>query len=243
MRQGYFHNTLHAMLFASPCLILVMLFFFTPILVSFYWAFHLESPFGGSTEYVGFDNFIELLSDGEFITVVIRTIIYMMISSFLAISISLILALAVDRGVRGTRHIGSVFIWPKAFAAASAGVVFVFILDPQMGFLAGFADKYPELWSPRDNTLHAWIMIYIASIWGNIPFNFVVILAGLQAIPNTLHKAAAMDGAGAWRRLSAAIGSVTPVGGYGWCGGMATVMGYAVALYYATIIYHHVIGN
>ena len=201
MTQNAFNKPLNAILFASPCFVLVFLFFVTPIMVSFYWAVHLESPFGGYSQFVGLQNFIELFSDDEFITIIMRTLIYMMVSSFLAISLSLILALAVDRGMRGISHVGSVFIWPKAFAAASVSIVFAFLLDSHMGLLSGITQHYPHFWNPRDNTLHAWIMIYIAGVWGNILFNFVVILAGLQAIPSTYHKAGAIDGAGPWRRL------------------------------------------
>ena len=44
-------------------------------------------------------------------------------------------------------------------------------------------------------------MLIVAHVWGGIPFNFVILLAGLQGVPDTMHHSAAMDGASAWRRI------------------------------------------
>lgn len=200
MGNGYFKSW-QGYLYASPCVIFLILFFITPIITAFYWSFHLESPFGGHAQYVGWGNYISLFEDGEFFNIIIRTIIYMVIAGVTVMTVSLALALAADRAIRGTTVAGNVLLWPKAFSVASVGVIFVFILDPRMGLMAPINEIYPDFWNPRTNVTHAWISLYIANIFGNIPFNFVILLAGLQAIPDTLHRAGALDGATPWRRL------------------------------------------
>lgn len=199
-RQGVF-STIEGILFASPCLLLLVLFFITPVVTAVFWSFHLESPFGGSAEYVGWENYRTLFEDDDFWMVARNTIIYMVVAGATVMVISLALALAADRALRGSGIAGNILLWPKAFSIASIGVVFVFILDPQIGLLNGINAIYPDFWNPRQNTIHAWISLYIANIFSNIPFNFIILLAGLQSIPDTLHRAGALDGATPWRRL------------------------------------------
>lgn len=200
MEQGYFKSW-QSYLYSSPCYVLITLFFITPIITAFYWSFHLESPFGGTAKYVGLSNYTMLLEDGEFPKIVLRTIVYMIVAGVTSMIASLALALSADRAIRGTITAGNILLWPKAFSVASVGVIFVFILDPKMGLLAPINEIYPGLWNPRINKTDAWISIYLANIFGSIPFNFIILLAGLQAIPSTLHRAGAIDGASPWRRL------------------------------------------
>ncbi len=185
----------------APILILILLFFYLPVGLTFYWSLFLEKPFGGSSQFVGLQNFARVLQDPAFWAAMRRTLAFMVIAPALAIGISLLLALAADRGIRGAQAARSIIIWPKAVAGASIGIVFVFIFNPFLGIFAPLNEIRPGFWNPQMNGTEAVITILVAQIWNGIPFNFIILLSGLQMIPSTLIRAAAMDGAGLWRRI------------------------------------------
>ncbi|MDQ0135130.1 sn-glycerol 3-phosphate transport system permease protein [Neorhizobium galegae] len=196
-----FSNRWLPILLVAPFMLLIVLFFYVPIFQAFYWSFFLEQPFGGGSMFVGLDNFARVLSDREFWQAGWRTIIFMVTASSLAVLIPLILAVAADRKVRLSLPARNVLVWPKGVAGASIGVVFAFVFNPFVGILAPLNKTFPGIWAPGIDGTDAFITLIAAHVWGGIPFNFVILLAGLQSIPRTMHQAAAMDGAGPWRRI------------------------------------------
>ena len=184
-----------------PILVLIVMFFYIPVALAFFWSLFLERPFGGGSEFVGFQNYDRVLSDPEFWNAMWRTLIFMVIAPGLAIGLSLILALSADRGIRISQAARNIIIWPKAVAGASIGVVFVFIFNPFLGIFAPLNEMFPGIWNPRIDGGDAFTTVVVAQIWNGIPFNFIILLSGLQSIPDMLTKAAAMDGAGPWRRI------------------------------------------
>lgn len=184
-----------------PMLLIVVLFFYIPIYLSFWWSFTLERPFGGGSEFVGWQNYARVLSDPIFWDASWRTLVFMVFGSSLAIIVPLVLALAADRKVRLSTAARNVLIWPKGVAGASIGVVFAFLFNPIVGLMWPLNALIPGLWQPGISGTDAFIALLIAHVWGGIPFNFLILLAGLQAVPRSMHQAAAIDGAGPWRRI------------------------------------------
>ncbi|WP_319412111.1 sugar ABC transporter permease [uncultured Cohaesibacter sp.] len=201
MKTGFYKNKWMPFWLSSPQLLVLFLFFYLPVILAFFWAFHLERPFGGGSEFVGWQNFERVLNSDDFWSSLYLTILYTFLATGTSIATALVLALAADRTVRISPIARNIAIWPKAVAQASIGVIFLFIFNPFLGLLAPLNDMFPGFWNPRINPLHTWIMLFIANVWGAIPFTFIILLTGLQSIPESLHKAAAMDGAGPWRRL------------------------------------------
>ena len=201
MRSATFRGRALPVLLALPQLILIFLFFYVPIYMAFFWSLSLERPFGGGSQFVGLQNYIRVLSDPEFWLAAQRTVVFMLIGSSLAVAIPLILALAADRKVRLANPSRNILVWPKAIAGASIGVVFLFIFNPFLGILAPLNDLFPGIWQPGLDGTDAFTMLIVAHVWGGIPFNFVILLAGLQSVPPEMHHSAALDGASNWRRI------------------------------------------
>ncbi|MDE0209574.1 MAG: sugar ABC transporter permease [Boseongicola sp.] len=201
MTQGFYTGRWSYWTLVLPILALIAMFFYIPVALAFFWSLFLERPFGGGSEFVGFQNYDRVLSDPEFWNAMWRTLIFMAIAPTLAIGLSLILALAADRGIRISQAARNIIIWPKAVAGASIGVVFVFIFNPFLGIFAPLNEIHPGIWNPRIDGGDAFATILVAQVWNGIPFNFIILLSGLQAIPDGLAKAAAMDGSGPWRRI------------------------------------------
>lgn len=189
------------LLLVAPLMFLVILFFYVPVFQAFYWSFFLEQPFGGGSEFVGLQNFARVLSDSEFWMAGWRTIVFMLTASTLAVAVPLMLAIAADRKIRLSFPARNILVWPKGIAGASIGVVFAFIFNPFVGIMTPLNTLFPGLWNPGIDGTDAFITLVAAHVWSGIPFNFVILLAGLRSIPPTMYQAAAMDGAGPWRRI------------------------------------------
>ena len=109
--------------------------------------------------------------------------------------LALILALFVDRVIRGLVAYRATLMWPYAIAAPAVAVAFQFIFQPGVGFFAFLNDIWPGIWDPAIDGYDALVMVIIAASWKSITYNFIFFLAGLQSIPKTFVEAAALDGA------------------------------------------------
>ncbi|APO77203.1 sn-glycerol-3-phosphate ABC transporter permease protein UgpA 1 (plasmid) [Rhizobium etli 8C-3] len=211
MKQTYYTSGWHYALLVSPIIFLIGLFFYVPVGLAFFWSFFLERPFGGGSEFIGFANYARLLGDTTFWSALHLSGIFMLLAAGFGVAIALILALAADRDLRLSGAARNIILWPKAIAGASIGVVFTFIFNPHLGLLAPLSTLFPGVWNPRMDGTQAFLMLVVAQVWHGLPFNFIILLAGLQSLPDTLIKAAAVDGAGPWRRiLDIQIPLITP---------------------------------
>lgn len=196
-----FANTRLAALLIAPQLLLVFVFFYWPTGEALYWAFTLEPPFGGGNQWVGLDNFRQVFADATYWNSVRVSVVFAIASTTLALGIALLLAMFVDRRLRGHKAYSFLYFWPYAIAAPAVGLAFRFIFAPDAGLFSAINHLVPGLWNPALNGTHALVLIVIANSWKMAAYNFIFFLAGLQAIPRSIIEAAAMDGSGPLRRM------------------------------------------
>jgi sn-glycerol 3-phosphate transport system permease protein len=201
MRRAFFKNNWIAGLVVAPQLIIIFTFFYFPTAQALYWAFTLEQPWGGGNTWVGFDNFKAILSDSLYWYSIRVSIIYAIGTTVLAVGMALVLAVFVDRQLRGYRAYKIGMIWPYAIAAPAVGLAFRFIFNPGAGIMLYVNQVFPGLWDPISDGNHAMAMVMIAGAWKQVAYNFIFFLAGLQSIPKSLIEAGAMDGARVLRRM------------------------------------------
>ena len=201
MRRAYFKNNWIAALVVAPQLLIIFVFFYWPTSQALYWAFTLEPPFGGSNQWVGFENFQYILGDAIYWKSIWTSIVYAAGTTFFAMAFALILALFVDRQLKGYKVFRIGMIWPYAIAAPAVGLAFRYIFNPYAGVMSFMNQAFPGAWDPILNGNHAMWMIIFAGAWKQIAYNFIFFLAGLQSIPRSLIEAAAMDGSNVLRRM------------------------------------------
>ena len=201
MRRAYFKNNWIAALMVAPQLLIIFVFFYWPTSQALYWAFTLEQPWGGGNEWVGFENFTAILEDDVYWHSVWVSCVYAFGTTVLAMGMALILAVFVDRQLRGYKQYRIGMIWPYAIAAPAVGLAFRYIFNPSAGVISYLNAAFPGIWDPIINGDHAMIMIVIAGAWKQIAYNFIFFLAGLQTIPRSLLEAGAIDGASVLRRM------------------------------------------
>ena len=185
----------------APQLIVVLLFFFWPAVQALYQSVLQSDAFGTSVEYVGLQNFERLWNDGSYIESFRTTAVFSLLVAVSGLAISLLLAVMADRVIRGAMAYKTLLIWPYAVAPAIAGVLWLFMFAPSIGIVSYWLRKVGVDWNHLLNGDHAMTLIVMAAVWKQISYNFLFFLAGLQSIPKSLIEAAAIDGAGPWRRF------------------------------------------
>ena len=200
-KRVVFNNKLLPYLLLAPQLIITVVFFFLPAGQAMWQSFHLEDPFGLSSQFVGLGNFIELFDSREYLESFRVTAIFSLLVAVSGLVIALVLAVMADRVIKAATLYKTLLIWPYAVATAVAGVLWLFMFSPSVGMLAVFLTEAGVSWNPRLNSQDAMMLVVAASVWKQISYNFLFFLAGLQSIPRSLIEAAAIDGAGPGRRF------------------------------------------
>ena len=185
----------------APQLAIVLIFFFWPSGQALYQSLLSQDPFGTSVQFVGGENFERLWDDATYLESFKITAIFSMLVAVLGLSSSLLLAVLANRVVAGAWVYRSLLIWPYAVAPAIAGVVWLFLFAPSVGVVTYVLRKWGLAWNPLLDGNHAMALIVMAAVWKQISYNVLFFLAGLQSIPKSLIEAAAIDGAGPWRRF------------------------------------------
>jgi multiple sugar transport system permease protein len=181
----------------SPWLIGFVLFTAGPMLLSFY-ASLSQWDLMSEPVFIGLSNYRELLQDGRFWQSLRVTFIYTLIYVPLDMAGGLALALLTRSKVRGMGIFRTLFYLPTVFSGVAFVVIWLWLLNPQGGLInAGLALIGIE--GPRWLVDPHWALpsLLLMSFWG-WGRSMVIFLGGLQAIPDDLYEAAAMDGAGDW---------------------------------------------
>lgn len=187
-------------LFIGPAMAYYAVFFLYPLLTTFYYAFHRIAPSGGRlvTSFVGLQNFQALLTDTVFFQAVRNTATWGVVGPVLEMVTATGLALAVYYRTPFHRFYRVAWFTPILVSGVIVGLVFRWIFNYDWGLLnAGLRaiglDSFALNWLGRRET-PIWVVIFV-HYWATFGFSFVLMLAGLSAIPGELLEAAAIDGA------------------------------------------------
>ncbi|MDA0923814.1 MAG: sn-glycerol-3-phosphate ABC transporter permease UgpA [Proteobacteria bacterium] len=189
-------------LLLAPQLVITAIFFLWPAGQAVRQSFLREDAFGLSTTFVGLRNYRALFNNHEYLDALQVTVVFSITTVVLSLSIALVLALAVDRMLRSAATYTTLLIWPYAVAPAVAGILWWFIFNPAIGILPFVLEQTMGYdWNHSLNGRDAMILVIVAAVWKQISYNFLFFLAGLQSIPTSLREAAAIDGAGPFKRF------------------------------------------
>jgi multiple sugar transport system permease protein/raffinose/stachyose/melibiose transport system permease protein len=175
-----------------------------PLLDSFYYSVTNWNGFSADYRIVGLDNFRALYSDPLVRGALRNTLVWTVAAALLPNLLGLALAIALERHVPGSRVFKSIFYLPVCLSAVVVGQIWVWIYQPDWGALNGVlgalgAPQSQRAWLAEPGT--ALYAIIVAWSWQQTGLSMVIYLAGLTSVPQDLIEAAALDGAGYWRRL------------------------------------------
>ncbi|QGN50857.1 ABC transporter permease subunit [Micromonospora sp. WMMC415] len=156
----------------------------------------------GVPTFVGLDNYTELLGDAEFHAALGHTLAYLVGYLPLVLVCGLAVALLLDAKLPAMTLYRATFFLPVISSWVAVSLLWKWLLNPADGLvnriLGAFGVTGPGWWTDPD-----WAMpsVVLASVWKDVGFVAVILLAGLQAIPRDVVEAASLDGAGVWRKL------------------------------------------
>lgn len=185
---------------SAPAMIIVAVFLAFPVLYAAWQSLFDISPLTTETNFVGFGNYISVLSDPSFWSSLGRTAIFVGGVIVLGLSLSLIFAFALDRIVSGLRFIRGLAILPYIVSSVAAALMFRTMFNSDFGFpnqVLEFLGFGGIAW--LSDGFYAMIVVIIAQVWTDLPLALLFILGGLQTIDKQLNEAALVDGATGWR--------------------------------------------
>ena len=154
----------------------------------------------------GWDQYVDAFRSTEFQDALLVTFKFALITVPLGVVLGVGLAVLGDKYLRGIGVFRAVFSSTVATSVAVASLMWLFLLQPDLGALSNvgwISDLFPVVQSPgllRDPGT-ALTSVALSSVWANLGFTFILVTAGLQGIPRDLHEAAALDGASGTRRF------------------------------------------
>jgi sn-glycerol 3-phosphate transport system permease protein len=161
---------------------------------------------GNNCRSSGWDQYADVIRSNEFRDAVVVTFKFALITVPIGLALGIALAALADKYVRGVGVFRAIFSSTVATSVAVASLMWFFLLEPSVGVLSNIRwlqDLFPVIKQPGllDDEGTALPAVAASSIWASLGFTFILVTAGLQAIPRDLHEAAAIDGAGGGRRF------------------------------------------
>ncbi len=184
--------------FAFPAVALIVLFGIVPIVWSAVLSFQ-KSNLLAPPEWVGLANYRALPKDPLFKESMVHAVIYTALFVPLSVTGGLLVAIALNRRIRGVRWYRTAVFVPVVVSTIATAIVFLWVFDPHFGLANWMLDKVGlgpfGFFESPDGALYS---VVAMTVWGWIGFDVIIFLAALQGIPPELVEAAEIDGARTW---------------------------------------------
>jgi len=189
-------------LFVLPFLVVFALFLVWPVVQGLWMSLTDASLSLRGTEFVGFANYSEAFGDPDVWSSLGNTVFFTVISCIPLVLVALGMALLVHSGLAGQWVWRLAYFAPYLLPVTVVTLIWTWLYQPDIGFgnqLLTSLGMEPVGWL-SDESVAMWSVAAL-TVWWTVGFNFLLYLAALQSLPVTYDEAAALDGAGAWRRL------------------------------------------
>lgn len=178
--------------FIFPTMLGLIVLNIIPIFQTIWQSFFKTGDFGRGNIFIGLDNYIKMFKDAEVWQSVINTFKYAIVEVPFSIAIALVLAVLLNRKMKGVSAYRTIFFLPMVAAPAAIAMVWRWLFNSEFGLLNHiFGTSINWISDPAI----AVFAIAIIGIWSIIGYNMVLFLAGLQEIPRDYYEAASIDGA------------------------------------------------
>lgn len=182
-----------AFAFLAPSFAVFTAFFYLPFFRLLGWGTYQSLRGGTAYEYVGLEQYRDVLTGDDFLEGLWHSVLYVLYTVPAGLILGTLLAVAAHRRLKGIKVFQAIFSSTLASSVAVSSVIFFFLFNPAIGFFQVTWTSDPDM---------ALFAAAIPSIWQNLGLAFVIVLAGLQAVPDEVIEAATLDGYGPWRKLT-----------------------------------------
>lgn len=187
-----------------PVVIFMIIVYGYPLLLTFKYSFQEVSLIGSENTFVGFRNYIRVLTDEKFYNTLILTFKWAVLTIVIKIVIGFIMALLLNGELYFKKALRFLILIPWAIPQVVVAILWTWILDGQYGYLNYYLQKFGLVeevirWLSDPNL--ALISTSIVDAWIGIPLITMIFLSGLSSIPDSLYEAAMVDGANLFQRF------------------------------------------
>lgn len=189
-------------LYLLPALIYFAVFSFYPFLKTVGLTFFTVNAGGQVKKFAGFGNYVHVLTDGAFLKSIGNTLLYVALASPVAIVIALILAVLASKKTRTSSLYETMFSLTMAMSMSVTAMIFKIMYSPNIGMLNKLLGTKLN-W--LNDSKYAMVSISMISVWMNIGFNFLFLLAAVRGVPAELLESSDMDGANLYKKVTGVI--------------------------------------
>ncbi|MBD1382189.1 carbohydrate ABC transporter permease [Metabacillus arenae] len=188
-------------IFIGPAVLLFVAFTVYPIISSFLLSF--QTKVGGVYTFSGFTNYTRLFNDPLFYKALGNTFMILLIQVPIMMFLAVVLAVFLNSSLLKMKGFYRVaFFTPAVTSLVAASIIFVLLLNKDYGLINFLLSQMGiEKIAWLEDSFWAMVSLIVVTTWRWTGYNMVIILAGLQNIPNSLYEAASIDGAGAIRKF------------------------------------------
>ena len=191
------------MMFLAPSMIIFTLFVFIPLLASFVFSFLETNLMFKNMTFVGFTNYINMFTDDRFWNAFGNTIYYTVCVVPAQVILALLVAVALRHQTKFNNFLKSVYFLPAICSMTVISIVWSFLLNKDISIISYYLSKIgihmPDLLNSPTLAMPTVIGV---GLWKNLGFNMVILVAGLQGIPESYYEAADLDGASSRVKLT-----------------------------------------
>ncbi len=189
--------------FLLPTLAFLIFLIWLPFIQGIWMSFH-NWPLIGENKWEGLENYHDFLNADYFWVVIKSTIVYSF-STAIQLGIALVAALALNQKFIRLKQVWrGIMLMPYAMPPVVTGAIWLYMLDPNMGMVMHYLQKFGIISQPiywASDPAWAKVVITLVASWTFWPFMFLIILAQLQAIPESYYELAEVYGANLWQRF------------------------------------------
>lgn len=184
-----------------PLVLGLGVFYFYPIFRVFYDSFHIVGAFNKS-KWVGIQNYVTMFQDETMWQALFNTFRYVIVIVPAVIILALILAVFLNMKIKGKAFFRVVYFIPAITMSAAVAMIWRWMFNGDYGLINYILNLFGmESVQFLSNPNLAWISICVVTIWSNVGYNMIILLAGVQGISKSYYEAASMDGAGSIRQF------------------------------------------
>lgn len=184
-------------LYLAPAFFFLGLFVYYPFLRTFVSSFFLQNSMGVIREFVGFENYVNVLNNSKFIQAIGNTLKFVLFSVPFTVGLSFLLAMMANRKTTLSPVYETLFSLPMAMSMSVSAMIFELMFSPTLGIVNALLNSNIQWLNDKDTALGVVIAI---QVWMNLGYNFLFILAAIRGLPVDIFEAADLDGVNAWNK-------------------------------------------
>lgn len=201
-KKRKYREALIALLFVLPALINFAIFRYYPMVWSVRASFWDYSLLGGFKEFIGFDNYIRLFQDKYFISSMYVTIKFFLMYVPSVVLLALALAVFASQKKPGMEPIRAIIYIPVVTSFVVVSIIWGMLLNKDVGLINGIMQSFGmQRVSFLMNKFNVLPTIAVISVWKNVGYSVIILVAGLKGIDPSFYEAAIVDGANSWQRF------------------------------------------